>query len=114
MMTAERFRQIRNLFEAALDRPTVDRPVWLEDACMGDADLRNEVEALLTHYRQRSLMVDKPVVDLFSPAGVDVLSRWEGRRVGAWEILREIGRGGMATVYLARRADDAFSKQAAI
>jgi serine/threonine protein kinase len=114
MMTAERFRQIRNLFEAALDRPTADRPVWLEDACMGDADLRNEVEALLTHYHQRSLMVDKPVVDLFSPAGVDVLSRWEGRRVGAWEILREIGRGGMATVYLARRADDAFSKQAAI
>ena len=40
--------------------------------------------------------------------------RFEGQKLGAWEILREIGRGGMGTVYLARRADGSFQMTAAI
>ncbi len=40
--------------------------------------------------------------------------RMEGRRLGNFEILREIGRGGMGTVFLARRADQLFDQQVAI
>ncbi|MFN7543980.1 MAG: serine/threonine protein kinase [Acidobacteriota bacterium] len=37
-----------------------------------------------------------------------------GRRLGAYEVTREIGRGGMGAVFEARRADDSYSKTVAI
>jgi len=37
-----------------------------------------------------------------------------GRRIGAYKIIQRIGRGGMATVYLASRADEQYEKQVAI
>src|SRR4051794_16139434 len=90
-MTAERLRQIRNVFEAALDRPAADRLAWVEGACNGDAELQSEVHALLTHYDDRSVLIDQPIFE-FDPAAAGTPSRWEGRRVGPWDILREIGR----------------------
>ncbi|MDQ6624499.1 MAG: protein kinase, partial [Verrucomicrobiota bacterium] len=38
----------------------------------------------------------------------------EGRRLGAYELMRELGRGGMGAVWLARRADQQFEKLVAI
>ena len=40
--------------------------------------------------------------------------RWEGRRVGAYRLVREIGRGGMSRVFLAERADGEFEQQVAL
>ncbi|MGI8743625.1 MAG: serine/threonine-protein kinase [Bryobacteraceae bacterium] len=112
-MTAERFRQIRNVFEAALDRSGADRALWLAQACQGDSGLGQEVAALLAQSERRSGVIDSPAVELLA-GPYESQSRWEGRRIGAWEILRELGRGGMAVVYLARRGDRAFHMQAAV
>jgi serine/threonine protein kinase len=107
-MTPERFRQIRNLFEAVVERPPDARGAFLAEACAGDADLQAEVERLLAAHRHDTDLLAGPAIPPENP------QRLEGRRVGPYEILREIGQGGMGTVYLAVRADHAFRKQVAL
>ncbi|HXM39782.1 MAG TPA: serine/threonine-protein kinase [Bryobacteraceae bacterium] len=107
-MNAERFRQIRNLFEAVVERPPDTRGTFLVEACEGDADLQAEVERLLAAHRHDTDLLAGPAIPPENP------QRLEGRRVGSYEILREIGQGGMGTVYLAVRADRAFRKQVAL
>jgi hypothetical protein len=52
-MTPERFRQIRNLFEAALERDAASRSSFLVEACQGDEPLRAEVgRSLAAHLRK--------------------------------------------------------------
>lgn len=93
-MTAERFRQIRQVFEAALDQPDAERKQWLAEACQGDGAMEIEVNELLGQHQKRSGLLDSPAFPAIdTPAASQ--PRMEGRRLGAWEILREIGRGGM-------------------
>jgi serine/threonine protein kinase len=93
----------------------------LDHACADDPELRSDVEALLASDDEHGVeFLAAPVADLAaarftdptsSPASVEFLA---GRRVGPYEILREIGHGGMGAVYLANRADGQFRKRVAI
>jgi serine/threonine protein kinase len=106
-MRAERFRQIRNLFDAALERSPDTRNAFLQEACHGDEELLVEVGRLLAAHGEPTAWIDESVLG-------EPLPRLEGRRVGAYEILRQLGEGGMGSVYLAVRADGAFRKQFAL
>src|SRR5437588_12387109 len=46
-MTPERHAKIQAIFEPAIDLPLSDRQRYLDDNCLGDADLRSRVERLL-------------------------------------------------------------------
>ena len=107
-MKAEKFRQVRNVFDAAMDQPEASRAAWVAEACAGDHTLRAEVDELLRQHQRRAGVLDAPA------ASIAAAQRLEGRRLGAWEILREVGRGGMGVVYLARRADGSFQMSAAV
>ena len=51
-MTAERWRRIGELFEAAVRIDSTERAAWLRDACGGDDELRTEVGRLLAQHER--------------------------------------------------------------
>ncbi|MDQ3802846.1 MAG: protein kinase [Acidobacteriota bacterium] len=114
-MKAERWRQIEELLDAALEREPAERGPLLDRACAGDADLRREVESLLVHETPSEDFIEAPAfvlaADLLADGAGEEL---ENRRLGAYKILREIGRGGMGAVFLAERSDGEFQQKVAL
>ncbi len=106
-MNEERHRIVRELFEACLEQP--DRNAFLALRCP-EAELRREVEALLIAHDQASSFLESPP----QAAADEEPKRWTGRRIGVYEVIDEIGSGGMGKVFLATRADDAYRKRVAI
>ena len=114
-MTHERFQDVRELFEAALENRPDDPLLWLRDVCGSGHELFAEVEDLLLADGLAEQGVALGPRELTSLASVAAnFPSFEGRRVGQYDLIGEIGRGGIGAVYLARRADNVFSKQVAI
>ncbi len=70
-MTSQRFQRVREIYHAALDRPSDQREVFLEQVCSGDAGLRQEVHSLLAAQAEAgTFMVTTPDAALDTqPAG---------------------------------------------
>ena len=115
LMTPERLRHIRTVFESLVDLPPDDRDRALSTSRQTDPALVAEVELLLAAHRQRGGFMQQPFASLHSPApSEDAGPDLTGSRIGAYEVIREIGRGGMGTVYEAARIDGSFRKLVAI
>ena len=102
-MTPERWQQVDEIFQAAIELKAEERPAFVESACASDGELRREVESLITADEQGLSFVDEPAFQL--AAGIlatDEPELEEGQSLGHYEIIGLLGRGGMGEVYLAK------------
>jgi tetratricopeptide (TPR) repeat protein len=114
-MTPERWAQVRDIFEGALEQTPEARGVFIHSACQDDEDLRLEVMSLIAAHDATAAFLDEPI-----PLA-ETLRRQSARPdalqdtcIGAWRLLHKLGSGGMGVVYLARRDDREFQKLAAL
>ncbi len=97
-------------FHYALELEADERTRYLEE--LEDPELRREVAGLLAmHHDSETLLDAQPAFDAWSEEDEAALL---GRRVGPYRVLEEIGRGGMGTVYLAKRSDEQYEQQVAM
>ncbi len=110
-MTPERWRQIREIFDQAVEQPPANLDTFLDGECSSDPSLRAEVESLLRSYQESGTFIDEPASRLLAPSDrpSDDLER-----IGVYRVLRPLDGGGMGDVYLARRDDDAYQQDVAI
>lgn len=111
-MTPERWARVTELFDAASQLPTTARYAWL-DASGADAELRAEVRAMLEAFDTDPGYLEQPA-DPGPALGDTTTDALIGRRLGAWRLTRQIGRGGMGVVYEAQRDDQEFDRVAAV
>src|ERR1700722_11658879 len=107
----EKWDQVKELFALALERDPEERTSFLCQACAGDDSLRAEIESLLSSFDGApAFLEDCPAEDLLSAQSRGIA----GKKIGAYRVIREIGQGGMALVYLGERDDENYRKQVAI
>jgi non-specific serine/threonine protein kinase/serine/threonine-protein kinase len=119
MSTAD-WQRVKRVAAEAWAQPAADRAAFAERACAGDDALCREVLSLLESMIQAGERFETPALAL--PGGRRAVSDAlhiehsipQGGRIGAWQIIRQLGHGGMGTVYLAERAGAEFRQQAAL
>jgi serine/threonine protein kinase/tetratricopeptide (TPR) repeat protein len=114
-VSSKRWERLNELFHAALALPPRERTSFLERACPEDSGLRAEVRELIAaHERPAGFIEAMPIAGAAVWLEAEMQPSVAGRRLGAYRVEREIGRGGMGAVYLARRADGQYEQQVAI
>lgn len=123
------WKKIEELFIAVADLSPTEQKTVLDRECYGDDQLRAEVDKLLAGDKNAGAFIETPIWtdSLFNNThskqefSSETETRSEtdvnhlvGTRIGAFIIVKEIGRGGMGTVYLAERDDLEFKQKTAI
>jgi len=124
-------RQADALLQQALDLPVAERQAYADRACAGRPDLKAALQRLLDAERDSRVWFE-PTADGPAPAlAGPTAALWQdleadgapeaaeaeplaGAQIGHWRLIRRLGQGGAAVVWLAQREDGGFQQQAAV
>jgi len=100
-MTPERWQEVKQNFQSAIERPPDERDPFLARACQDNPTLRSEVESLIASHDQAGDSIEAMAAE----AATEVLADDRaivGKQIGHYQVLNRIGRGGMGEVFLAQ------------
>src|SRR5512138_2087271 len=101
-MKRERWNQVDQLLDAALEVPLEGRAAFLDEACAGDEELREELDALLASDDDASSFLEQPAFEVAAKELVDKQESMLGQIIGHYKIVSQLGVGGMGEVYLVK------------
>ncbi len=112
-MNREQWQRVKQFVDQAILTDPGERSAYLDAACGEDRELRQEVESLLAAHEQAGTnFLKEPAVDFKSAASAPAARAHS--RIGVYQIIDQLGHGGMGEVYRAARADGQYDQQVAI
>ena len=109
-MTAARWGEVKTVLASLLETDPSQRAAELDRLCGSDSELRSSVESLLALEQKADALLDSAG----APGAAWRAEAPAPETIGAYRVVKEIGRGGMGVVYLGERADGQYRKQVAI
>ncbi len=100
--SSDRWRRLEGLFYEAVELEPALRKAFLDERCVGDDALRNDLESLLASSDQPIEFLQKPIQDAAHRVVAKASLLVPGARFGRYEVIAAVGAGGMGEVYLAR------------
>ena len=101
-MTPERFQKVGAIYDQAMELEPERRNAFLREACADDEELRREVESLLAAHESAEGFIDQPAIEIAAGLFANQTSgSIEGKKIGNYQALALLGKGGMGEVYLA-------------